>query len=270
MRKHLILIACLGSLFLTISTDAQNRLDLGSNTESRNFAKTMSESSKSFGVMAQWQLELAPKEIMEEIVSYRKSVKYCKATITVNEEWFKLTNTDQENFIRVLLNNLHKPVIFQSKTLDYYPNSSGDVSIIVNGKLVATGKYTPTETNFSLVQGTYKEDTVNIKGKYKVRIKVLNTKGRIKFQGDTNIPNSESILLSLRQEGYSGQTQVKVQNGKFISTPFSNLGKPISPGSYSLKLNISNSKSRLMLEGKETFNFPQTQTFVIVLNPTIF
>jgi len=268
MKKWLILLTALALAFLVNISFAKDRSDIGSNAESQNFAKSMNENSRAFGAKATWQLELAPKEMKGDIVSYRKSVKYCKATITMDDDWFKLTNTDQENFIGSMLNTLHKPAAFQSKTLDYYPNSSGELSIVVKGKVVATGKYTTTKTDVFLNSGTYKEDTVNVKGKYTAKITVLNTDGRIQFQGTTNIPDSQSILLSLRHSSYSAQANVKVQNGSFISEKFSKMGQPLSSGSYSLHLNIFNPKSRLMLEGKGTFNVPQTHNLVVVFNPT--
>jgi hypothetical protein len=270
MKKVIILLASAASVLLINSTFAEDRLDLGSNAESQNFAKGMNENSKAYGAKAAWQLELSPKEMKGDIVSYRKSVKYCKATITMDDDWFNLTNTEQEKFIRVMLNTLHKPAGFQSKTLDYYPNSSGELSIIVKGKIVATGKYTATKTDVSLTPSTYKEDTVNIKGKYTAKITVLNNDGRIQFQGTTNIPDSESILFSLKQGSFSAQANVKVQNGTFMTEKFSKMGQPLSSGTYSLHLNIYNPKSRLMLEGEKTINLPQTRTLVVVFNPTKF
>jgi hypothetical protein len=244
--------------------------DLGSNVESQDFVKSMTELAKALGSNLVWQLELSPKEMKGDIVSYRKSVKYCKATITMDDKWFKETNFQQEHFIRTMLNTLHNPAPFSSKTLDYYPNSSGELSIVVGGKVVAEGTYTKDKTEVSLNPGTYKKETVSVKGKYKAKIKVLNKNGRIQFRGTTNLPNSESILLSLRKKNYDAQAEVKVQNGTFLSEPFSDMGKPLSPGSYSLHLNIYNSKTTLMLEARVIVVLPQTETLDVDFNPTKF
>lgn len=268
MKKMIVLLAFTVSAFLINNTFAEGRLDLGTNAEAKRFAESMNKLATALGAKSVWKLELAPKEIKGDIIAYRKSVKYCKATITPDQDWLQLTNTEQENYVRTMLNALHKPAVFQSEILDYYPNSSGELSIVFKGKVVATGKYTLTETTVSLSPGTYKKDTVNVPGKYTAKITVINKNGRIQFQGTTNLPNSESILFSLRQGSYYAQTDVKVQNGTFLSETFSNMGKPLSSGTYSLHLNIYNSKSRLMLEARVPLLLPQTRTLDIIFNPT--
>ncbi len=255
-------------LCFVINSFGEDRADLGVNSEAQDFAKSMTELAKATWPKGKvvWHLELSPKIVKDDIVAYRKSVKYCKATISVSEEWFKITETEQRNFIKTSLDVLHKPSAFPSKTLDYYPNSSGELSMLVGDKVVATGKYSNTKTDISLKPRTYKKDT---KAKYSAKISILNKDGLIQFQGVTNLQNSESILFTISKGSYSAQSKAVVQNGSFLTETFSNKGNPLSPGTYSLHLNVFNPKTSLMIEAKGTIILPQTKVIELTFNPTI-
>ena len=57
------------------------------------------------------------------------------------------------------------------------------------------------------------------------------------------------------------------RTGKYTET-FSNRGSALLSGEYSVHLNVYNSKTTLMLEGKETLILPSTRTLVVDFNPT--
>ena len=121
----------------------------GNNDEARDFAYSLTEIIKATWPKAKavWSLELTPQKQDEEIVKYRASVSYAKAIISIDShEWFALSETQQREFIKGQMNVLHKPpLLITSNVIDYYSNSSGEVSIVVSGKVVAMGKYTPTK-----------------------------------------------------------------------------------------------------------------------------
>lgn len=133
--------------------------DLGTNSESIDFAKDMTDLARVSCPKCNivWQLELEPKTIKGDIVAYRKSVTYCKATITLNNNWLKQTAEEKKYFIESCINVLHKsPLISTSGVIDYYPNSSGEVTLLVGNKVVATGNYTKTEFKIFLKPSTNK------------------------------------------------------------------------------------------------------------------
>lgn len=282
MKKILCFIALLFIAFLfgcskdnstqTSQQTPQQTKTVASNKEAQDFATAMNNNSKAFGVKAEWYIELEPAEIKGDIEEYRNSVKYVKATITVDPyKWEKMTNTAQDNFIRAMMNTIHKPAAFQSKTLDYYPNSSGELSIVAKGKVIAKGTYTPTTSDVKLGdETTYAKDTVNVKGKYSVKLTVDNKDNGIELKGLTDLPEGEEVLISLKGEGFSGQSKVAVRDGKFTTETFSNRGSALLSGEYSVYLNVYNSKTTLMLEGRDKLNIPQTTKLSIVMNPTKF
>lgn len=126
--------------------------DFGNNPEAIDFAKAMTEMAKETWPSGniKWRLELTPQKIdLRDIVAYRKNVKYCKATISINhDEWANMTETKQRDYIKACMTVLYKPPLIQtSNVLDYYPNSSGEVSILINNKIVAIGKYSKTTSD---------------------------------------------------------------------------------------------------------------------------
>jgi hypothetical protein len=135
----------------------------GNNTEAEDFAKRMTRIGADTWPKgnATWHLELTPQKISGiDIVNYRKNVSYCKATISINRpEWINTSKAQQRDYVKSSVNVLHKPPnANESKELDYYPNSTGEVSILVDNKVVATGKYSRTELNIVLEPLTSKED----------------------------------------------------------------------------------------------------------------
>jgi len=239
---------------------------LGNNIEAEGFARSATELARETWPKGQvvWRLELTPQKITgQDIVSYRKKVTYCKATISINhDEWFQITETSQRNYIKSCLNGLHKPPLFiLSKVIDYYPNSSGEVSILVDNKIVATGKYSKTTTNIVLNSGTYKPDEV---GKYSASVSVVFESSGVRLNGTTNIPDSASILFTLSGGKYRGQSKVFVRNGAFSTEIFSKSGYPLPFGKYSLILNTVNP----MLQGKGTIVLPDTKNLVVTFSPT--
>lgn len=126
----------------------------GNNDEARDFANSLTGIIKATWPKAKavWSLELTPQKQDVEILKYRVSVSYAKAIISIDfDEWFALSETHQREFIKSQMNVLHKaPLLITSKAIDYYPNSSGEVSIVVSGKVVAMGKYTPTKNTITI------------------------------------------------------------------------------------------------------------------------
>ncbi|WP_061285944.1 hypothetical protein [Leptospira interrogans] len=57
----------------------------------------------------------------------------------------------------------------------------------------------------------------------------ISDKNKIIFTGSTNLPNESRILISLKT---MGQDEVFVKDGKFISSEFSYLEKPLPSGKY--------------------------------------
>jgi hypothetical protein len=248
--------------------EQKNPSAFSNNSEAEGFARSATEISRETWLKGQvvWRLDLTPQKITgRDIVSYRKKVTYCKATISINhDEWFQLTETSQRNYIKSCLNILHKPPLFMlSKVIDYYPNSSGEVSIFVDNKIVATGNYSKTATNIVLNSGTYKPDEV---GKYSVSVSVVFESSGVKFNGTTNIPDSTSILFTLSGGKYRGQSKVVVNNGAFSTEIFSKSGYPLPFGKYSLSLNTTNP----MLQAKGTIVLPDTKNLVVTFSPTKF
>ncbi len=239
---------------------------LGNNSEAEGFARSMIEISRATWPKGQvvWRLELTPQKITgQDIVSYRKKVTYCKASISINhDEWVKITETSQRNFIKSCLNVLHKPPLIQlSKVIDYYPNSSGIVLILVDNKVAATGKYSKTTTNIVLNSGTYKPDEV---ARYSASISLIIDNTGVRLYGITNIPDSTSILCSLSGEKYKAQSKVVVYDGKFTTEPFSNKGNLLQFGKYSIILNTINP----MLQAKGIIVLPDTKNLVVTFSPT--
>jgi len=243
-------------------------VSLGNNSEAEDFSRSMIEISRATWPKGQveWRLELTPQKVTgQDIVSYRKKVKYCKATISINhDEWFQITETSQRNYIKSCLNILHKPpLISLSKVIDYYPNSSGEVSILVNNEVVATGNYSRTKTNIVINSGTFKPDEV---GKYSASISVVFESSGVRFNGTTNTPDSASILFTLSGGKYRGQSKIVVHNGAFSTEIFSKSGYPLPFGKYSLSLNTTNP----MLEAKGTIVLPDTKNLVVTFSQTKF
>ncbi len=245
--------------------EQRNPSGLGNNIEAEGFARSATELASECGQKGVvWRLDLTPQKIIgKDIVSYRKKVTYCKATISINrDEWFQITETSQRNYIKSCLNSLHKPpLIMLSKVIDYYPNSSGEVSILVDNKIVATGKYSKTTTDIVLTPGTYKPDEV---ATYSATISVVFESSGVRLYGTTNIKDSASILFTLSMGKYKAQSKVVVNNGTFSTGTFSNRGNPLPFGKYSLSLNATNP----MLQAKGIIVLPDTKKLVVTFSPT--
>lgn len=128
----------------------------GNNSEAASFAKAMTDLTRYTWPKGNviWYLELTPQQIKGDIITYRKSVTHCKASITASEDWVRQSPSDQRAFVRALLDTLHKAPAISSGELDYYPNSSGEVVVKVGNRVVARGTYTKTRTQISLQPGT--------------------------------------------------------------------------------------------------------------------
>jgi hypothetical protein len=264
LKRHIVIIVAMFFSSLLLARAHADLSLLGNNIEAEGFARDMTELARETWPKGNilWRLELTPKQMKGDIVSYRKSVTYCKATISVNpKEWFNLTDTQQRNYIKSCIDALHKPAIFQSKTLNYYPNSSGEISILAGSNLVATGKYSKTKIDIVLQPNTYKPDEA---GKYSAKILVLFKSNGVQFQGTTNIPDGQSILFTMSKGKYKAQSKVIVQKGNFTTETFSNSGNPLAFGKYSLHLNTINP----MLEAKGIVVLPDTKSLELTFGPT--
>jgi hypothetical protein len=240
----------------------------GNNAEATSFAKDMTQMTQQTWPKAKavWHLELTPNEAADDIISYRKKVTYCKGTIMMSEEWLRQTESAQRDFLKSSLDVLHRPPAFSSGKLDYYPNSSGEVTIMVGGRAVAHGSYTPSRTRANRLEpGSFVQDKSD--SKYFAQVSVLDHGGKVSFQGSTNLADRESILLTLERRGYSAQTKSIVSGGKFTTETFSARGQPLSPGTYVLQMNIFNPKTGLMVEGKQSLTLFTTQSVKISFKP---
>lgn len=121
---------------------------LGNNSEAVSFAKDLTTLGQETWPKGQavWNLELTPEQINGDIETYRRSVTRCNAIITVSNEWFLQPESDRRSYVKSSLDVLHRAPLIQTRELDYYPNSSGQVIIKVGSQVVARGIYTPTKT----------------------------------------------------------------------------------------------------------------------------
>ena len=132
----------------------ENLVPYGNNAEALDLARAATSLLRyGFpGSKVAFHLELTPAMINGDIIAYRQSVTYCRAKIFLDDgAWHHVPSDGQRRFISTQLNTLHKqPVV--SLELDYYPNSAGELAVIVDGRVVATGRYTKTITDIKLQQ----------------------------------------------------------------------------------------------------------------------
>jgi hypothetical protein len=243
----------------------------GNNSEAVNFAKAMTEITRQTWPQAEavWSLELTPQEVGGDVVQYRKSVTHCKATISISDAWFRQNENSQRNFIGSALKTLHQPPAMPSGELDYYPNSTGELQVAVKGRVVAHGTYTKSKSDVRLEPGTYAVERSS-SGPLTASVSIANEGSVVRFQGSTNVPDGDSILVTLKGHGYEGQTKVLVVGGGFTTEGFSNRGRAFSPGTYSLQFNVFEPKSGLMIEAKRAISIPEAAPFSMVFRPVKF
>jgi hypothetical protein len=240
----------------------------GNNSEAISFAQTLTEISQQTWPKAHavWDLELTPQEIGGDIVSYRMHVSHCKAIVSMSDDWLQQTENDQRSFIRTSLNILHQAPAFPTGQVDYYPNSSGEVAVIVGSRTVAHGTYTREKTAIQLEPGTFLQKDSSAK-KYTATFAITNNGGIVSFNGTTNLPEGQSILVTLEGHGFSGQTKVTVSGGHFQTERFSNAGRPLSPGIYSLQFNVFNPETALMIEAQRKIDLSSIKTVEMSFKP---
>ncbi len=171
--------------------------------------------------------------------------------------------------MRAWLNSLHKPPAIRiSKTIDYYPNSSGKLVVKVGDKVVAWGTYTRTKTDTWISPGTSKSEAPL--PRYTGRVFVIHEAGGVRFKAVTNLPPSESILFTLSADKYWAQSKSPVINGEATTEIFSNQGRRLPPGRYSLDLNVFNPTTGLMLEATARINLFETKVADITFTRTKF
>jgi hypothetical protein len=255
------------SLLSTAGFSVGNK-PFGNNSEALSFATAMTRMAKATWPKANivWHLELTPARLAEDIEKYRRSVTSCKARIFVNDEWYRETAASQRTFIESTLNVLHKPPAFPAKTLDYYPNSSGEVLIIVGERVVATGRYTKTTSSVSLQPGTSKSPRPT--PDYTAKVVLLNEGSRPRFRVFTNLPNGESILFTLQRGSYTAQDKATVRNGESVTGLFGYNGGQFPPGVYSLQLNVFNPTTGLMVQASGRVNLFQTREIELTFTRT--
>jgi hypothetical protein len=211
----------------------------GNNVEANDFAKAMSSISH----LAKWYLELTPSTVTgKNVEDYRRNVTYCKATITMDQnEWFRIKETSQKNWISSAMHALHHaPLLPLNDKMEWYPNSTGEVTLYVGGQIVATGKYTASGNEIKLEPGTYQPDDIN---KYHISISIVfdPSKGGVRFSGNTNHPDGSILFtLSRKEDDYRAQSKVTVVQGHFSTETFSNQAKSLPFGTYVLYLNTIN------------------------------
>lgn len=68
-------------------------------------------------------------------------------------------------------------------------------------------------------------------------VKEIADAGKVQFEGTTNLPDGTELLASLsNNDGYGGQSQVVVNNGKFKTEEFSKGGKALESGTYKIEI----------------------------------
>lgn len=229
----------------------------GNNSEAVDFAKAMTEITRQTWPQAEaaWSLELTPQEVGGDVVQYRKSVTHCKATISISDAWFRQNESSQRSFIGSALKTLHQPPAMPSGEMDYYPNSTGELQVAVKDRVVAHGTYTKNKSEVRLEPGTYAVERSS-SGPLTASVSITNEGSVIRFQGSTNVPDGDEILVTLEGHGYEGQTKVLVVGGRFTTEGFSNRGRALSRGSYSLQFNVFEPKSGLMVEARRMISIP--------------
>lgn len=240
----------------------------GNNSEAVDFAKAMTEITRQTWPEAEavWSLELTPQEVVGDVLHYRKSVTHCKATISISEAWFRQNENSQRTFVGSALKALHQPPAMPSGELDYYPNSTGELQVAVKGRVVAHGTYTKNKSEVRLEPGTYVVERSS-SGPLTASVSIANEGSVVRFQGSTNVPDGDSILVTLKGHGYEGQTKALVAGGRFTTEGFSNRGRALTPGTYSLQFNVFEPKSGLMVEAKRTISIPDAVSVSIVFRP---
>jgi hypothetical protein len=216
-----------------------------------------------------WNLELTPQQISGNILQYRKNVTHCNAMISASDEWLRQTETSQRTFLKSSLDALHKSPALPANTLDYYPNSSGEVLVQVKDRVVARGTYTRTKTDVRIEPGTSLGDKL-ASHQFVASVSIVKAGSAIRFQGTTNVSDGESILITLKGHGYQGQTKVMVSGGRFITEGFSNRGRELSSGGYSLQFNVYDPKTGLKIEAKRAITLPDTITVAMTFKPVQF
>jgi len=240
----------------------------GNNPEAVSFAKAMTDLTRQTWPKSQavWNLELIPQQLNDNLLDYRKSVTRCSATISMSDEWLRQTESEQRSFLKTALDVLHLVPALPTGPLDYYPNSSGEVSIKVADRVVAHGTYTRTRTDIHLEPGSFAQSKPS-NSEFTLSVSVVNDGGRVRFQGTTSLPDSESILVTLEGRGYSGQTKVTVNGGRIVTDTFSNGGASLSPGSYSLQFNVFDPKTNLMIQAKTRLMLFEARTIDLKFKP---
>lgn len=61
------------------------------------------------------------------------------------------------------------------------------------------------------------------------------------IHGITNLPDQTEMLITVNRPAtaYAAQDKVTVTSGKFVSSRFSNLGKPLSQGEYKINITVA-------------------------------
>ncbi len=184
----------------------------------------------------------------------------------MSDEWLRQTESGQRTFLRSSLDVLHKAPAFPSGALDYYPDSSGEILIKVGHRVVARSTYTRAKTDVRLEPGTFAEDRPSA-SQFSASLSIVREGGAMSLQGTTNLFDGQSILVTLEGQGYSGQTKVSVSGGRIATEGFSNRGRPLSPGVYSLQLNVFNPKTGLMIEAKRRVTLFSARTVELTFKP---
>ena len=67
-----------------------------------------------------------------------------------------------------------------------------------------------------------------------------DSRGQLRISGETNLPNETRLMFSLSQQAtnFGAQDSGQVQNGRFESAWFSDLGGPLSAGVYEVNITV--------------------------------
>ena len=68
-----------------------------------------------------------------------------------------------------------------------------------------------------------------------IKAKTTNDSGTPKFTVTSNLPDNTELLITLEKADYTGQTKLKLKDGKAVTEAFSDNGKALS-GDYTLKV----------------------------------
>jgi len=102
------------------------------------------------------------------------------------------------------------PGAFPATTLDYYPNSTGEVTVVVGNRIVATGRYTQVTETVSLVPPAPKSVQPEPETPTKLMFTKKGSQPRYRIPPDTR--RQRPLLFAMERGIYTGQEMPAERN----------------------------------------------------------